>query len=100
MIQEIDRILEKVRSREIRTIEARALILTLIDTDSMLASARVDDLKTWVKDENPDKEGYYVVLTGNSDPNYIWTCRAAVHFWYADKKEWSSETTYWLKDIK
>ena len=53
----------------------------------------------WTK-EKPTKEGYYIVLSGDSDPNRIYACRPAVHFWYEDKKEWSSETKYWLEDVK
>lgn len=67
----------------------------------LLGHVRHDDLKQWasVKD-SPEEEGYYIVLTGDSNPNFVHTCKPAVHFWYADKKEWSSETKYWLRSVR
>ena len=70
--------------------------------NTLLGEVKPTDLKRWVmvKNEQPTEEGYYIVLTGDSNPNFIHTCRPAVHFWYADKKEWSSETVYWLQDVR
>lgn len=68
--------------------------------NTLLGEVKPTDLKRWVKNEQPTEEGYYIVLTGDSNPNFIHTCRPAVHFWYADKKEWSSKTAYWLLDVR
>lgn len=68
----------------------------------MLGKVNPTDLKRWVScsERQPTEEKYYIVLRGDSNPNYVHGCKPAVHFWYADKKEWSSETTYWLEDIQ
>lgn len=59
------------------------------------------DIKRWVlaSERQPTSEGYYIVLRGNSNPNFVHTCKPAVHFWYEDEKRWSSETKYWMEDV-
>lgn len=70
--------------------------------NTLLGAVKPTDLKRWVatNERQPTEEGYYIVLRGNSNPNFIHTCHPAVHFWYADKKEWSSETEYWMEDVR
>jgi dsRNA-specific ribonuclease len=55
----------------------------------------------WVRtsDRQPKKEQYYIVLRKGSNPDTIYNATTAVHFWYADTKEWSSEIEYWLEEI-
>lgn len=52
----------------------------------------------WVStlQRNPLVEGYYYVLRGGSTPEDVCRAHPAVHYWYADKKVWSSTTDYWL----
>lgn len=70
--------------------------------DFLLGKVKPLDLKRWVSttERQPIEEKYYMVLKEDSNPNLIHTCQSAVHFWHADKKEWSSKTAYWLEDIK
>ncbi len=70
--------------------------------NTMLGEVKPTDLKRWVStnERQPTDEGYYIILRADSNPNYVNTCKPAVHFWYADKKEWSSETKYWLQDVR
>ena len=72
------------------------------DINTLFGAVKPTDLKRWVatNERQPTDEGYYIVLRENSNPNFIHTCRPAVHFWYAGKKEWSSETKYWLEDVR
>lgn len=69
--------------------------------NSMIINEKLGrNIYSWVsvKDENPSTQGYYFVLTGNSNPNDPKSCSVAVHFW---GNVWSSKkTTYWLKIIK
>lgn len=70
--------------------------------DVLLGKVKPTELNRWVltKERQPVDEGYYIILRGDSNPHFIHTCKPAVHFWYADKKEWSSETKYWLETVK
>jgi len=68
----------------------------------LLGKVKPTDLKRWVlaEERQPVDEGYYIILRGDSNPHFIHNCKPGVHFWYADKKEWSSETTYWMEDVQ
>ncbi len=78
--------------------EHTAALYDLLDTqlDAILPMGK----GVWkdAKKETPSTEGYYVVLRSGSDPKEIYSSHPAVHFWYDDRKEWSSATDYWLED--
>lgn len=62
----------------------------------------MENTNRWVKtsERQPTEEAYYFVLRSGSKPTDIYNAHVGVHFWEADTKQWSSQTDYWLEDIK
>ena len=65
----------------------------------LLGKVNPAQLMRWVSAEEcpPSQKSYYIVLRGDSNPNFVHTCKPGVHFW--DGEEWSSQTSYWLENL-
>lgn len=70
--------------------------------DILNGNVNIDIFKQWVKVEKrqPEKSGYYIILRNNSNPNFITNCTVGIHFYEKETDKWSSETEFWLEDLK
>jgi hypothetical protein len=98
----VERFIKFAKTSGVKTyIETAALNLEELQNKILdLLRGNDNSPKVWTNcnEENPTEQGYYFVLnTGN--PKDILGSRPAVHFWDNDAKEWSSQTSFWLKTI-